>query len=334
MSKVLKNIPNNKPKNISEPIKKLLELVNNEHNHDKAPDIYSYSTVLRQLKNTDMKNLDESIENCLSTFRCHHCQKPSKYFLACKHLICETCMESCFSDIEKFLIDPAIFYCPFCQFEHTTRDMNRIVPERWNSLLNDVKTQKIQRGLEKVCQKCKIQKNCSEFPQISACGSHETCLECLAEAYLNGKFSCVECRSGEKFKFNIAPVKGCCSVCRQSVYYVGDYLTSICDSHLHCFECLKKAREQGRCKACGLKLDIKSTEKIDHKLWKQCAMCKTQFESSLIIKKICCDSNICLFCQCRDREMCFKCVNCEQTLIPSTLELVLETQSVIDNFNP
>ena len=316
-----------------ESAKTLISKLIKGYSHGEVLDCYELSQTFQEMHNSGDKNFVDLSKEYLSIFACRCGQNYPKYMLSCKHFICEACFGNGFNDIEPFLSTPLTFACPTCNYVHSDKELKNIAPEEHSRISALIKQEKLQRNLEQICHKCSVQKTISEFPQYSPCHSHKTCLECLADSYLTGSFTC-PCGNPYKPKIDINKEKSICMSCKQVCYFVGDYLTSTCDSHLHCLECLKNSYSTYKCGVCGNFLDQTCIEKIKRKLWKQCQTCQNQFEAPLMVKKICCANNICVFCQGKDRQSCFKCLSCSQILNSYALEMVLEAQSAIDNYVP
>lgn len=334
MNKKITKKPAGAQNQLVEPVIKLISALKTEHSHGEVTDFNNYIQVLQEMQELNDKNLSEPIKECLGIFECCYCKRSPKYLLICKHFICDDCIKNYYNDIEFYLLNPLTFICPACKYVHSVNELKKVALEVYESVLASINEEKLQRPLELTCQKCSVPKTNSEFPKHPPCNSHKICLECLADSYLYGNFTCSTCKNPYKPKTDINKEKSICLVCQQTSYFVGDYLTSTCKSHLHCFDCLKKAHLSRRCGVCGEILNDGCIQRIDQKLYKHCQWCKNAFEAPLVIKKNCCEFNVCVFCQAKNRQNCFRCISCQQNLNSYALEMVLEVQSTIDNYVP
>ncbi|OMJ86827.1 hypothetical protein SteCoe_11603 [Stentor coeruleus] len=248
---------------------------------------------------------------------CTLCQTKSGYFkLNCLHYICKNCFKTKiqpqFFETLKF---PQAFECPTCQRFHSLEDFKIIFDKDWIDIENDMKSERIRLNHDFICFKCKNQKS-STYLAKGVCNQHKYCSECVGEMGRNQDW----CNDITQEANNISEnLQGFCTSCEKTAYYVGDFLTFICQEHLHCYDCLQKAQETGKCQTCCIRINNSDRDKINKVLYSKCSKCNSQFEKIFFVPKKCCKENVCALCQ---MGSAFKCVRCQQVLEKNAVELI------------
>ena len=201
--------------------------------------------------------------------------------------------------------------------------MEKNFGEDWNNIISTIKTRRIQEKLDFECDGCDKQKFVSEFNESQICSYHKFCKECIAEKYRNNLYECQFCNI--KGKFNPVEDTGVCSSCRETVYYVGDYLTSLCDNHTHCYNCLHKAYNEKKCSTCLLDLTEVDSKKIHQRLFGSCCCCRKELERIFLVNH--CPGNIyCAVCQVDYSETgnfsLYHCLYCKENLNSYSIQLI------------
>lgn len=274
-----------------------------------------------------IKGFSDGIKSILTEinakFLCMACQnKFPTILLRCGHCFCSKCLIQNSEDLLGQTVLPLFYQCPYCTYQISAIDLEKTAPNEWNTIISDISTMRKQ-ALDSECFSCSKQKPKKSFID-PICSYHEYCKECIGKNYRNNIYKCSECNNPGKGE----PIKdmGLCNACNELVYYVGDYLTSICREHTHCFNCLGLAKENQRCGACALKLTAEDLWKIEETLFGKCGKCGDLLERALMIDKYCCDVMVCVKCQFADD---FKCINCGSGLNGYSLQMVQEFKAAL-----
>lgn len=248
---------------------------------------------------------------------CTSCQKKSGcYKLNCLHYICKNCFEvkimPQFLDILKL---PQAFECPTCKRLHSLEDFKIIFDKDWIKMENEIKTNRVKSNHDFICSKCNCQKSCAYLGK-GICGNHKYCYECIGTMGRTRDW----CNDITQEAYEISDnIQGFCTSCEKTVYYAGDFLTVLCREHFHCYNCIQNAQESGKCQTCFINISASDRDKIRRVLYSKCSRCNSQFERIFFIQKKCCKAEICALCQ---MGSAFKCINCQQVLEKSAVELV------------
>lgn len=228
--------------------------------------------------------------NFISQITCQACQNlRCDIALKCSHHFCLPCIKS----KTKILKEPiSSLYeeqtspnCPIC-----SEPITRIQAE---DILSYAKTNnELQKKKSyKKCLVCHILRPISKF--FYAC--HDICLFCGFHSKINQ--SCSVC--GEKaLNSNVLEYsQATCQACNKIIVIADDLGTEICNEELHCYECLKSAWSKGKCKKCSNPLSIDTINYIKELIFTKCELCENTVDRKFLVKKTCCATNLCLFCQ-------------------------------------
>ena len=265
------------------------------------------------------------IINEITTVKCIKCEKSSSIKFNCDHFFCGDCLlDSCQEIMSKTIIPKAI-NCPVCEHPHSSLEMERICPEQWQTIINEVTTIR-KTNLDHECDICGKQKPKSFFSEPPICSYNRHCKECVAAKFRTGNYKCETCNT--LAKGDPTDDKGICTSCSETVYYVGDYLTTLCRDHTHCYNCLVEASSSKRCQTCALELKDEEMLKIENTLFGKCASCQQLNERVFLITKQCCPQPICALCQIKSGEM-FNCLICKAKLSGYSIQLVQDIETAL-----
>ncbi|OMJ87015.1 hypothetical protein SteCoe_11343 [Stentor coeruleus] len=275
----------------------------------------SFSALSASASRSFDKNGDfAKISKLLNCTICH--TKKDCFKLNCFHYICKNCFKV---KIQPHLIETLkqnnFFECPECQRLHSLEDSKIIFGKNWIDMEKKIKSERIRLGNDFICSKCKNQKS-SAYKVEGICPGHKYCSECIGIMGRTRTWCKDITQEGYEISENI---KGLCTSCEKTVYYNGDFLTFLCRDHLHCYYCLQKAEETGKCQTCCMRINNIDRDKIDRTLYSRCSKCNSHFEKIFFIPKKCCNAEICALCQMGSE---LKCVNCMQMLEKGAVELV------------
>ena len=202
----------------------------------------------------------------------------------------------------------------------------------WDELVLDIKCSRKNNNLDLVCSVCDQQKPKKQFPDTFMCSNHKFCKECLAWKFRKSEYNCSQCQI--LFKDDPSSFKGICTSCSESVYYVGDYLTSLCKMHSHCFNCIKEALVTKICGTCSETLNENDLRKAWAAVKSTCYYCGLERDDVLFFKKKCCQGMICAFCQISGSvDEPFSCVGCKQPLEGYAIQLIEEVRAAVNDIN-
>ncbi|CAG9325940.1 unnamed protein product [Blepharisma stoltei] len=273
--------------------------------------------------------LKSSFSTFLSYFNCDRCGR--EYYegvTACNHKLCKACS---IEGLKKYTggyifltkNEEEQFHqmCPKCKKKLSEKDIEFIIGDqveiyKENRRLRQVEQDRINLATKQyketkqeaanssiLCFSCKrplIKELCFDADKCK----HQ-CKECLASDMRRGKTKCPVCQS--IYSLDIASEQGLCEGCKNTVYYVGNYLSSICDGHMLCSYCLHEGWKSMKCKVCSKNFDSASINQIAKIIFGKCSMCNRRQERDYFILKDCCNDEICIECQSADTASCIKC---------------------------
>ena len=273
----------------------------------------SYSESTRNLIGTLFQLMSCSLcGNCLPTIQ-----------LNCQHFFCEKCFDNYLSSYQNLQKIPSLLKCPKCQSFIHTLQLEKMY-EKITLLADDALSIQINNGNLIECISCSKKKPKKLYSEEYCCSYHKYCNECISKKYVSGDYKCNNCNI--KFKGDPSNEKGICTSCRQEVYYVGDYLTTLCDDHTHCYNCLIKAQDDKICGTCMISLEEEDLNRIDSVLYKNCYFCAEKFENFLFLNKQCCKETVCIRCNINNP---LSCNNCNQALNGYAVQQILDFESLI-----
>ena len=88
-----------------------------------------------------------------------------------------------------------------------------------------------------------------------------------------------------------------CNGCNSFVYLLGDYAKTICNDHVHCFNCLKRSLETKLCQCCHNELSPEQENNIVSHIYEKCEICQTDQLRIYFVPKQCCKIQVCGRCQ-------------------------------------
>jgi len=273
--------------------------------------------------------LKSSFSVLLSSFNCDRCGREFyEGVTACNHKLCKICAieglkkyTNCYILLTSNEEEQYHQMCPKCKKKLSEIDIKNIIgdqfdfydrnrqerqaeQDRINQATKQYKqTKQETAGSSILCFSCKrplINELCF---QKDIC-KHQ-CKECLASDMRRGKTKCPVCQA--VYSLEIASEQGTCEGCKNTVYYVGNYLTTVCDDHMLCSYCLNESYNAMKCKVCGKKFDSASLNKFAKILYAKCAICNRRKERDYFILKDCCNDDICIECQTTNKVSCIKC---------------------------
>lgn len=229
-----------------------------------------------------MPNAREVVKNLQNSLKCCFCltQSPA-IFLVCRHNLCEACMSRV---LQESTISAAV--CPVCQEE---------IPEKvYSDTLEDwSRLQRLEnhRSPSKTCAKCAKSLNSSCFyPDFPTC--HPFCKRCLWEKTLENDLQCPVCPNKILFPSN----PQFCSNCAKSTTQNTSWF--LCPSHSYCYKCCKIGISSLKCLKCEEEFTNSDYAIVIKYLHETCSYCNHHKEKPLFTVKNCCQTPICLSCQC------------------------------------
>lgn len=293
-------------------LNRTLEILSQSQDISKLSSTHSLSTYQSFIStplNTCFSPSHAIYRNFISQITCQNClNHRCDFALKCSHHFCLRCIKSTTrilnEPISTLYEDDSSPKCPIC-----SEPITRIQAEE---ILTYAKTNNELQQQEsyKKCLICHMLRPKSKF--FYAC--HDICLFCGFHSKINQ--SCSVCGES-RLNPNVLEYSHIeCKSCKKNIVIADDYATEICNEEFHCFDCLKIAWSKGKCKICESPLSIDTINYLKELIFVKCEACENVVDRKFLVEKICCKSNLCLFCQKLIGNACGKC-NCP--LLQSTL---------------
>jgi hypothetical protein len=256
----------------------------------------------------------EIYDNFTKEVTCECCKKYiCDWELPCNHHFCLVCLKKETKILKatiSALYEDAQYFpkCPICQKVITRQECQRIFK------VAKEKSRLKETNNFKLCLFCKLRRPPNKF--FYSCD--EICIFC---GFHLVKFneSCIFCGDNsvkETYANYSQGVK--CSVCNQHKNITEDLCTEICKQEVHCYECLRQAWSEGKCLKCGLDLDQATMNYLQQLIFTECKICRNASERNFMIKKNCCQENVCIFCQKQENT----CLYCKQNINRSGIRML------------
>lgn len=284
--KVIKKYPSERLiEGLQDLIKKLQPLIDiNKILSNKQPFLQGLEKLYKQ-GCLEVKSYIDQIES----LKCEKCKKNNiRIQLACKHNLCDDC-------INQLILKPStknpkhfIAFCPICNFEIPENQLSSIIDildmETILYKQNEQRKKILTENTKLNCIQCKKDKI---YYFDSAC--YHLCIDCVADRIRLRYFDCPEC--GEMYKniIEIAETQVNCNKCKKMQYFVGDFMKSIHGGECTlCSECLCNTNNSGLCENCNKRIFRSEKIEINHFLFSGCEICQEDsYVGNMRITKCC-----------------------------------------------
>ena len=268
-----------------------------------------YQSYLTAPLNTCFQPSHPIYTNFISEITCQLCQNlRCDVALKCDHHFCLLCIKTSTKILKEQLSslyeDDSTPCCPKCAIP-----ISRVQAE--SILAYAKKNNEIQSKENfKKCLICLMFRPPTKFFYIC----NDICVYCGYHLGINQ--SCTICGESGLNPNTYYYDQANCQVSNKNIVVAEDYATEICNQEIHCYDCLKSAYANGKCKACFTSLDLGTINYLKDLLFLDCKKCENSVERKFLVKKECCKEHLCLFCQKTNGE---NCALCNLPLLQSTL---------------
>ena len=257
------------------------------------------SSTITHLRSADLISTP-IYENFASSLGCFLCKTTRcEVVLDCHHQFCMRCLYShALSASNNFEIPFASIRqsltCPQCTAQVSESDTSEIFQRFWPEPASPIKKFSYEPGmLLRKCTECNMNRHPNKF--YYTC--NHLCLYCGFRKLVENKACTVCWCTTTTPAVNTVRNGITCQGCKKTKIITEDYVVEICKEHVHCYECLKLAWRDMRCRVCERHLDFSSQNALRKHIFSKCSACKDVLEIKFMVKKECCRDFICISCQ-------------------------------------
>ena len=232
-----------------------------------------------------------------SSIQCLLCKSNyCKVVLSCHHQFCKSCLSAYTETVSHNFEIPFSslahsLACPECTAPISETDTTEIFKDFWPKPASSINRKAYDRPRR--CIECNIMRSPNKF--YYTC--NHVCVFCgfknLAETKACTLCNCNSIASVVKTVGNGVICQGC----ETKKMLTEDFVIEICKEHLHCYECLKIAWKDMKCKVCNEWLDVSTQGILRKHIFSECSGCKNMVEKKFIVRKECCRNIVCVHCQ-------------------------------------